>query len=665
MFDKILIANRGEIACRIARTCRRLGVAVATVHSTVDADGLHVREVGESFDIGGPAAADSYLCIGKILEAAKRSGAQAIHPGVGFLSESAEFAAAIEGAGLVFIGPTAETLEQFGDKASAKAAARDAVLPVVPGSDGQSSDPAEIKLAVEAVGTPALLKAAGGGGGRGLRVIHDVDRLDEDIEAALREATAAFGISGLIVERYLDEVRHIEVQVLGDGHGEVIHLFERECSLQRRHQKVIEEAPAAPLPKNLRERLLAGACAIARSTNYRGAGTVEFIVQGGKHFFLEINPRLQVEHPTSEEVTGIDIVEQQLRIAADEGLHCSQADVHLRGHAMEARVYAEDPARGFLPSTGTISHLSLPLTEARVETGVAAGDDISPYYDPMIAKIVVHGADRNAALDRLGEALARTSVSGVATNIDFLRWLLTLTETRDGRTHTRMIEARMGAFEAAVEPPPAEHTALAAVLWLMHSRIEGFSDPWLRADRFTGWRLGTGEPEVSPVPSVLLTIGGQQTEVFCSGLDGAGMVTVSAAGTTMKVALRSLGPGHYHGICNGRALAVTAAVGDSAVSVSSPLGVHVFAADPYLSVERSEDAVEGEICSPMMGAILKIHVAQGDEVERGQTLAILESMKMEMPINAPFAGQVAKIACAPEEMVERGQLVIALEKRDD
>ena len=378
MFKKILIANRGEIACRIARTCHRLGIAVAGVHSAADAEALHVRMIGESIEIGDAPASESYLRIDAVIDAAKTSGAQAIHPGFGFLAENATFARAVEAAGLVFIGPTPEVIERIGDKASAKREAEAAGVPTVPGSRMPSEEPGEIAGIVRELGLPAMLKAAAGGGGKGMRAVSHLDGLANEIESAMREAKNSFGYPGLIVEKLVERGRHIEVQIAGDGRGNVVHLFERECSLQRRHQKLIEEAPAANLPPQLRDRMVGDAVRLGKRLNYLGVGTVEFILSGGTYYFLEVNPRLQVEHPVTEMVTGIDIVELMLRIAAGEGLPFVQGDVRCRGHAVEARICAEDPANNFLPCTGDLAYVKFPADGIRVETGVESGSTVPP-----------------------------------------------------------------------------------------------------------------------------------------------------------------------------------------------------------------------------------------------------------------------------------------------
>ncbi|WP_245269633.1 acetyl-CoA carboxylase biotin carboxylase subunit [Bradyrhizobium japonicum] len=489
MFKKILIANRGEIACRIARTCRKLGVAVAGVHSSVDADSLHVRTIGESYLIGGGAASDSYLKIDVVIAAAKTAGAEAIHPGFGFLAENAEFARAVEAAGLVFIGPTPEVIERLGDKASAKREAETAGVPTVPGSQMPSEDVAAVAGIVKQLGLPAMLKAAAGGGGKGMRAVSKTDGLEGEIEAAMREAKNSFGSAGLIVEKLVECGRHIEVQIAGDGKGNVIHLFERECSLQRRHQKLIEEAPAANLPVPLRERMTDDATRLGKRLNYRGVGTVEFIVSGDNYYFLEVNPRLQVEHPVTEMVTGIDIVELMLRIAAGEGLPFEQDDIACAGHAVEARICAEDAADNFMPCTGDLAYVSFPSADVRVETGVESGSSVSPYYDSMLAKLISNAKTRNEALDQLSHALGDTSIFGITTNQGFLARLIALPETRNATFHTRLIDEQIDQLVEKTDGPDVKASAIGAYFWLMQQRPLAASNPWQTRETPRGrWR---------------------------------------------------------------------------------------------------------------------------------------------------------------------------------
>ena len=490
MIRKLLIANRGEIACRIARSCRRLGIAAATVHSSADREALHVREIGESIAIGGAAAAESYLNVAAILRAAAEVGADAVHPGIGFLAEDPAFAEAVESKGLIFVGPQPETMRRFGDKWSAKREAREAQVPVIGGSEGSSSDAALVERMIrEELRLPVVLKAAAGGGGRGVRIVRSLDGLRGVIESAMREAQSSFGRPDMLVEEFIESARHLEVQVAGDGNGAAIHLFERECSLQRRFQKVIEEAPSVGLAAELRERLLIDAVNLARRVHYRNLGTMEFLVAGGRHYFLECNPRLQVEHTVTEEVTGFDLVELQLAIAAHGRLPVEQADVSVRGHAIQARVNAENPSAGFIPSTGRLDRVEFPA-ELRVETGVDDGSEISPHYDSMIAKLIARGADRAQALERLRSGIDRSTVFGVDSNLSFLSVLLRHPVVCSGEADNRFID-REFAQATQVEPPQAALVAAAGALLLRHWNQSLSGDRlglWAGGGTFLGWQ---------------------------------------------------------------------------------------------------------------------------------------------------------------------------------
>lgn len=428
MFDKILIANRGEIACRVAATCRRLGIASVAVYSDADAHAKHVAACGEAVHIGGAAAADSYLRIARIIDAARATGAQAIHPGYGFLSENEDFARACEDAGIVFVGPPVEAIAAMGSKAAAKALMHAAAVPLVPGYHGDDQSPELLRREADRIGYPVLLKASAGGGGKGMRVVEHAADFAAALASCQREAAASFGNDRVLIEKYLQRPRHVEVQVFGDTYGNAVYLFDRDCSVQRRHQKVLEEAPAPGLADELRQAMGEAAVAAARAVGYVGAGTVEFIMTGDAFYFMEMNTRLQVEHPVTEMVTGLDLVEWQLRVAAGEPLPLTQPELHVRGHAIEARLYAENPARGFLPSTGRLKHLRFPAgvefdtgAAVRIDSGVREGDAITPFYDPMIAKLIVHGDTRAQALATLGRALRECEVVGLHTNAEFLQ----------------------------------------------------------------------------------------------------------------------------------------------------------------------------------------------------------------------------------------------------
>jgi 3-methylcrotonyl-CoA carboxylase alpha subunit len=657
MIRTLLIANRGEIACRIARTARALGIAPVAVHSDADADSLHVREIGRSLRLGPGPAAESYLDPDALLAAARRANADALHPGYGFLSESPAFAQAVEAAGLTFLGPTPDTLARLGDKASAKQAATAAGLPVLPGSETALSEPEAIARAAREMGLPVLLKAAGGGGGRGQRLAASEATLMEDIDSALREARNAFGSEGLLLERFLPEARHVEVQIAGDGQGRVIHLHERDCTLQRRRQKVIEEAPAPGLPAPLRARLHADAVRLAETLAYRGLGTVEFLVAGDAHFFLEANPRLQVEHPVTEAVTGRDLVALHLETAQGAPLP-AQSDITLHGHAVEARLYAEDPAANFAPSTGRITALALPDT-LRVDAGVAPGDDVTPFYDPMIAKLIAHAPDRAAALDALANALDRTLVAGVTTNRPFLAALARHADVAAMSIHTAWIDANLDALAAPAPDPEARlHRAAAAALYLAAPRAPADPNPWTRRDRFTGWRLGLGAPEAEAGQRVTLSRPGEPgEELRLTPVAPDGTVAVIDAEGPLTLALTETAPGRWRLAHDGEVRTLTAVVSARSVEIATPTARRLYEAAPPLAFAAAEAAADGALASPLTGAIVKLPLSEGDPVAAGDTVAILESMKMEIPLKAPVSGRLAALAVALGQMVDRGQRI--------
>ncbi len=659
MFDKILIANRGEIACRIARTCRRLGVAVAGVHSSADADALHVKAIGESIAIGGAAAADSYLRIDAVIDAAKATGAQAIHPGFGFLAENAAFARAVEAAGLVFIGPTPEVIERLGDKARAKHEAEAAGVPIIPGSVTPSEDKAEVARLIRATGLPAMLKAAAGGGGKGMRVVTRLDGLDDDIESAMREAKNAFGSAGVIVEKLIARGRHIEIQIAGDGHGNVIHLFERECTLQRRHQKVIEEAPAANLSRALRERMAADAVRLGARLNYRGVGTVEFILQDDAYYFLEVNPRLQVEHPVTEMVTGVDIVELMLRIAAREGLPLTQQQITCNGHAVEARICAEDPADNFMPSTGDIVHVSFPAGDIRIETGIESGSAVTPYYDSMLAKLIAFAPTRDEALDRLREAVEATSIFGVTTNQAFLARLIDWPATRAATFHTRAIDEAIADLAPSPPAPARETLALAAAFWMMRQRGSETRDPW-QSPALTGWHMTAGDAALSPIPLLHLAAAGHSAAVRFAPVRADGAMTIGLDEEAIDVRLVPLGDERFTAIAGTRREVVRIRAAGQTIHVHDGGGVHAIEALPYLSYISAAAEVSGELRAPMTGMILKVNVAVGDKVRAGDVAAVLESMKMELRIASEIDGTVAAVNCRAGDTVERNAVVVTV-----
>ncbi|WP_407705933.1 ATP-binding protein [Streptomyces yaizuensis] len=622
MFDTVLVANRGEIAVRVMRTLRALGVRSVAVYSDADADARHVREADTAVRIGPAPATESYLRTDRLLEAAARTGARAIHPGYGFLAENAAFARACAGAGLVFIGPPADAIALMGDKIRAKETVRAAGVPVVPGSSGSGLTDAELDRAAREIGLPVLLKPSAGGGGKGMRLVRDAAALPDDIAAARREARASFGDDTLLVERWIDRPRHIEIQVLADAHGNVVHLGERECSLQRRHQKVVEEAPSVLLTPQLRASMGAAAVGAARSCGYVGAGTVEFIVPGADpsaYCFMEMNTRLQVEHPVTELITGIDLVEWQLRVAAGEELPFAQDGVALTGHAVEARLCAEDPARGFLPSGGTVLTLREPAGEGvRVDSGLAEGSEVTSVYDPMLAKVIVHAEDRPTALRRLRAALAETVTLGVPTNAGFLRGLLALPEVVAGDLDTGLVERVAGDLVA--DGVPEEVYAAAAALRL--AALAPAADPAGWTDPFdvpSGWRLG-GTP--AP-PAFDLRVPGRDPVTRQAPpqyrLDGKSItVVVDGIRHTFVYADQWLGrDGDAWQVRDHDPVA--AALGGAARSGADTLA------------------------APMPGTVTVVRVAVGDSVEAGQGLLVVEAMKMEHVISAPHAGTVTEL----------------------
>jgi len=660
VFNKILIANRGEIACRIARSCHRLGIAVAGVHSAADAEALHVRVIGESVGIGAAPASESYLRIDAVIDAAKTSGAQAIHPGYGFLAENAAFARAVEAAGLVFIGPTPEVIERLGDKASAKREAEAADVPTVPGSRTASEDVAEIVRVVSEIGLPVMLKAAAGGGGKGMRAVTHLDGLAGEIESAMREARNSFGRAGLIVEKLIERGRHIEVQIAGDGRGNVVHLFERECSLQRRHQKLIEEAPAANLSAALRDRMLDDAVRLGKRLLYRGVGTVEFILSGDSYYFLEVNPRLQVEHPVTEMVTGIDIVETMLRIAAGEGLPFTQGEVRCHGHAVEARICAEDPADNFLPRSGELAYVHFPADGIRVETGVETGSTVTPYYDSMLAKLIAHAETRDAALDRLSRALDDSSIFGITTNQAFLKGLIGLPATRNATFHTRLIDDQIAQLVDNAEAADTEALAIGAYFWMIRQRQFAADSPW-QSREMTGWQMSAGGDGLSPIPILHLETDGASAEIRFSPRQADGAMTVGINDDKRLVRLIPLEDGSFTAVIGARRETVRIHQQDQTVFVHDLRGTHTLTAIPYLNYISAAAETSGELRAPMMGMILKVNVTSGDRIRAGDVAAVLESMKMELRITSETDGVVTAVNCRAGDTVERNAVVVVVE----
>ncbi|AKN69599.1 acetyl-COA carboxylase [Streptomyces sp. PBH53] len=635
MFDTVLVANRGEIAVRVIRTLRSLGVRSVAVFSDADADARHVREADTAVRIGPAPAAESYLSVERLLDAAARTGAQAVHPGYGFLAENAAFARACEEAGLVFIGPPAEAIALMGDKIRAKETVQAAGVPVVPGG----RDP-ELAEAARRLGAPVLLKPSAGGGGKGMRLVRDMTVLEDEIAAARREARASFGDDTLLVERWIDRPRHIEIQVLADGHGNVVHLGERECSLQRRHQKIVEEAPSVLLDDGTRAAMGEAAVQAARSCGYRGAGTVEFIVPGGdpsQYYFMEMNTRLQVEHPVTELVTGLDLVEWQLRVAAGERLGFAQEELRLTGHAIEARLCAEDPSRGFLPSGGTVLLLREPEGDGiRTDSGLSEGTEVGSLYDPMLSKVIAYGPDRETALRRLRSALAETVTLGVPTNAGFLRRLLAHPAVVAGELDTGLVERVVDELVPTEVPEEVYEAAAAVRLEALRPRGEGWTDPFSVP---SGWRLG-GTPKP---PAFHLRV--QDPVTYTPR--GTHTVTDDRVSVTLDGVRHTF---HRAGDWVGRD-------GDAwQVRDHDPVAA---------SLSGAAHAGADSLTAPMPGTVTVVKVAVGDEVSAGQSLLVVEAMKMEHVISAPHAGTVAELDVSPGSTVAMDQVLAVIAPHEE
>ena len=672
MFDRILIANRGEIACRVARTARRMGIHAIAVYSDADADALHVAACDEAHRLGPAPPRESYLRTDRIIEIAVAAGAQAIHPGYGFLSENEAFAAAVAAAGLAFVGPPPAAIRAMGSKSESKRIMSKAGVRLVPGYHGAGQDDALLAREADGIGYPVLIKASAGGGGRGMRIVERQADFAAALASARREAKAGFGDDRMLLEKYLDEPRHIEMQVFADTHGQCVHLFERDCSVQRRHQKILEEAPAPGMTRERRSEMGLAAVAAAEAIGYVGAGTVEFIVdKTGLFHFMEMNTRLQVEHPVTEMITGLDLVEWQLRVAAGEALPLSQAALDFFGHAIEARIYAEDPERGFLPSIGRIAYLAAPpeSDSVRIDTGVRAGDEISQYYDPMIAKLVVWGEDRTSALRRLRRALASYHVAGVTTNISFLQRVVAHPAFAEARLDTGLIGRHHAELFAPPHPPSPRVLAVAAIGEFLRLLDEAARQAQASEDRFSPWHaidpwwLNSGEHAISLRYSALglthvvrLRAIGDEVLVGIAGAVGTADVDLTASATR-----------------RGEGMAVTLDGVQLAASVV-PLGdqryVYVdgqlhklMLVDPMAHASDDEHR-GGHLTAPMSGTIVAVLVKAGDAVARGAPLLILEAMKMEHTITAPDAGTVSAVHYRQGDQVSEGVDLIDVDASD-
>ncbi len=664
MFRKILIANRGEIARRILRTAHRLGVRVVAVYSDADAEAAHVAEADEAHRIGPAPAADSYLNIEAIVAAAQRAGAQAVHPGYGFLAENADFAEACMAAGLVFVGPPPAAIRTLGSKAAAKALMAKAGVPLVPGYHGAEQDLATLEQAAAGTGYPVLIKASAGGGGKGMRIVERPEDFAEALESARREAVAAFADDRVIIEAYLERPRHIEVQVFADAHGNVVHLFERDCSIQRRHQKVLEEAPAPGLGAEQRAEMAAAAVAATRASGYLGAGTVEFICQGADFYFMEMNTRLQVEHPVTEMITGQDLVEWQLRVAAGEPLPLGQDDLVMRGHAIEARIYAEDPANDFLPSTGRLVYLRLPEEgpHVRLDAGVREGDEVSVHYDPLLAKLTVWDRSRTAALARLSAALGEVQIVGPANNVEFLAALAAHPAFTAGEVDTGFIARHLADLLPEAAPASDQVLALASLAELLRLRAQAeararrSSDPYSPWHQTSGWRLNLGTHT-----RLSFRDGAREVEVLVH-YRPEGYILELPGG---RIAARGeLGPdGALLANLDGRRVTASVVRHDGAVAVLVGGGLHRLQPIDPLQATAAAEAGLGRMTAPMPGKVIKVHVTPGQAVARGAPLIVLEAMKMEHCISAPADGTVAEVHYAPGDLVEEGAELIAFESQ--
>ncbi|MGB0631027.1 MAG: acetyl/propionyl/methylcrotonyl-CoA carboxylase subunit alpha [Alphaproteobacteria bacterium] len=648
MFDKILIANRGEIACRIIRTCRHLGVSTVAVYSSADRNALHVAMADEAVRIGAAPSSESYLNIDAVIDAARRTGARAVHPGYGFLSENADFAAACAAAELVFIGPSPEAIRAMGSKAEAKRIMAEAGVPVLPGDTSPDQDDAALIASAASAGYPVMVKPAAGGGGRGMRVVRAAEGLPDALASARREALSSFGDDTLLIEKLVENPRHIEVQVFGDRHGNVVHLFERDCSAQRRHQKVVEEAPARGLPDEIRAGLFDASVAAAKAVGYVGAGTVEFLLgPDGDFWFMEMNTRLQVEHPVTEQITGIDLVEWQLRVAAGEPLPRTQDAVTATGNAIEVRLYAEDPANDFAPGFGKLVHLDLPpdSTSLRIDTGVTQGDAVTVHYDPMIAKIIATGDSREDACKTMSAALGSVRIVGPATNESFLKAIVDHAAFRTGGLDTGFIARHIADLASADESPPSEIVTLAALAELSRPGAQPGMSPWASA---SGWRLGRGSQR-----RIAFVIDGNRT-VF--RLTPGGLYR---EGDLANASGRWISDTRFEASVDGEQLSATVVRNGSSLTVFAEIGRFELSIDDPLNVAVGAGADGGSLFAHMPGVVVAVHVEDGAEVVAGTPLLAVEAMKVEHTIRAPADGTVTRVNFAEGDRVAEGAELVS------
>jgi len=654
-FRTLLVANRGEIACRVIQSARAIGLRTVAVFSEADSNALHVAAADDAVLLGPARARDSYLNIERVIAAARASGAEAVHPGYGFLSENAEFAEACAAAGLVFVGPTAAMIRAMGSKSGSKALMAEAGVPLVPGYHGDAQDPETLSTAADRIGFPVLIKASAGGGGRGMRVVRAAEELAAAVQSAKREALAAFGDDRVLIEKYVDNPRHIEVQVIGDSHGNLLSLFERECTLQRRHQKVIEEAPSPTLDPIQREAVCAAARKAASAVRYVGAGTIEFVSDGRDVFFIEMNTRLQVEHPVTELVTGLDLVELQLRVAFGDALPLTQDQVQLNGHAVEARIYAEDPAKGFMPSVGRIATWHMPSASGglRIDAGYRAGDNVSPNYDAMLAKMIAWAPTRGAALERLAQGLAEADLRGITSNIPFLTALVSHPAVRDNAIDTGFIERQL----SVLTPVPCAVSALelaAAVAALLRDE-----DRRSQHDAASPWRTAGWMPVGRRQRVIVLRQGSDEHRVTLRY--GRGPATLTFEGREETFGWSNIDDSRLMLDLSGNRSQIVAIVEDQEIYLRSRNGrFDLRLVDPF-GVDDEDQAGDDRIVAPLPGTVVALLAEQGARIEKGAPILTLEVMKMEQTLRAPFAGILKAIKCKVGDIVQEGAQLAEIE----
>ena len=667
MFDSLLIANRGEIACRVIQTARQLGIRTIAVYSDADAQSRHVALADDAYHIGPAPAQASYLDIAQLIEAIKLSGANAVHPGYGFLSENANFAEAVADAGAVFVGPPPDAIRAMGSKSNAKTIMGNASVPLVPGYHGEDQDPAFLSKAADEIGYPVLIKASAGGGGRGMRRVDAPEEFNRALEGAQRESKAAFGDDRVLIEKFVTKPRHIEMQVFADGHGNAVHLFERDCSLQRRHQKVVEEAPAPGMTDTVRSAMGKAAVAAARAIGYQGAGTVEFIVEGERvnepdgFYFMEMNTRLQVEHPVTEMIIGVDLVEWQLQVAAGEPLPLSQDAIAASGHALEVRLYAENPARNFMPQTGQLNHLRFPAdtSHVRVDTGVREGDEVSMYYDPMIAKIVTWDQDRDGALRRMRGALAETQVVGLNTNLEFLAAVAAHPAFIDASLETSFIETHLSTLVLDAPPVSNDILALAVLAALRRDARERMKAATASNDPHSPWQLNDAW-RLHGVGDIELRFQDGENDIVLRARPTAAGYQVAIGETKCLVDGILDETGTMRAEVNGVRISATV-LGDGTDIIILAHG-RKYRLTRHDAIEEASAAqtLGGKLSAPMPGKVVLVHVEDGEKVKAGQSLMVLEAMKMEHVILAPADGVVANIRFAAGDQVMEGDELLAM-----